>query len=237
MKWTQIKNFFDPQYEDNAWGKWIECNKKYIHDKENLLILDAGCGTGFGSALRKFKSIEKIGCDIDKNLASKKYLDFWVCCSIEKLCFKKNIFQAVTCNWVLEHVKNPKMTIEEINRTIDRGGYFIFRTPNIFNYAILLSYITSVRFHNFFRNLNSKQENGNADNVPTYYYANTKYRLQKYLKNSGFEIVDIYYQGTASEYLTFSPLLYGMGKIGDLITNLFFLRWLKKNIVCVAKKK
>jgi len=237
MDWTQIKHFFNPEYEDNAWGEWVECNKKYIKDKKNQFILDAGCASGFGSALRKFELIKKVGCDIDKNLACKKYLDFWIGCSIDKLCFKTETFQAVTCNWVLEHVKNPERTIKEIHRIIDTGGYFIFRTPNIYNYAILLSYITSTKFHNFLRNLNSREENGKADNVPTYYYANTKYRLQKYLKNLGFEIVDIYYQGTASEYLTFSPLLYGIGKIGDLITNLFFLRWLKKNIVCVARKK
>lgn len=239
MDWKQIKKFFNPKYEDNAWGEWIALNKRYIQDKKEKKVLDTGCGTGYGSAIRHFTSISKNGCDIDENLASKKYLDNWICCSVEELSFKTNTFHAVTNNWVLEHVKKPQKTIDEIYRIVEKGGFFLLRTPNILNYSIILSYLTSTRFHNRIRKLNVKSEDTHAhvDNVPTHYYANTKRRLKGYLERSGFEIVDIYYQGTAAEYLTFFRLFYILGKIGDLITNLFFLRWLKKNIVCVARKK
>ncbi|MFO7889329.1 MAG: class I SAM-dependent methyltransferase [bacterium] len=236
MVWKQIKKFFNPKYEDNAWGDWVELNKKYIQDTKENCILDAGCGTGYGSAIRHFKSIKKNGCDIDKDFACKKYLDNWICCSVEELSFKAETFQAVTSNWVLEHVEKPQKTIDETYRIIKNGGYFLFRTPNIFNYAILLSHLTSTRFHNKIRRLNVKSEEAHVDNVPTYYFANTKRRLKQYLEKSGFDIIELDYQGTAAEYLTFFRLFYIIGKIGDLITNLFFLRWLKKNIVCVAKK-
>ncbi len=237
MNWKRIKNYFDPRTEDGSWVEWINFNKKYINDSRNSYVLDAGCGTGYGSALRQLNSCKKIGCDIEEGFACKKYFDAWICCSVEKLCFKAEIFQAVSCNWVLEHVEKPEETIEEINRIIKKRGYLIFRTPNIFNYGILLSIITSTRFHNVIRKLNAKSEDAHVDNASTYYYANTKRRLKKYLEKANFEIIDMYYQGTTSEYLTFFRLFYVLGKIGDLITNLFFLRWLKKNIVCVARKK
>ena len=135
----KILNYFNRKRDFSAWIRWVELNKKYICDERNDFILDAGCGTGFGSVLRQYMFCRKVGCDIDREFASKQYLDYWVACSVEALCFKAGTFQSVSCNWVFEHVENPSKAMNEIFRIIKGGGYFIFRTPNLYNYAILIS--------------------------------------------------------------------------------------------------
>jgi len=232
----RIVNYFNPKRDFSAWIRWLEFNKKYVRDKRNDFVLDAGCGGGVGSALRQYTFCRRVGCDIDKRFANKKYLDYWVACSVEAMCFKAETFQSVSCNWVLEHIKNPARTMEEIFKVLVRGGYFILRTPNLYNYAILFASITSTRFHHWIRRKNATPGQEHVENAPTLYRINTLRRVEKFLTTSGFKIVDIHYEGGASEYLTFFTPFFILGKLGDLITNLFFLRWLKKDIVCVAQK-
>ena len=199
--------------------------------------MDAGSGTGYGSGLRQFLKCTRVGSDVNPDFASDQYLDEWAACSVEKLSFKDDTFQAVSCNWVLEHVGEPSQAVDEVYRVLKRGGYFLFRTPNVFNYAIILSLLTPTRFHNWVRKKGADSAKDFVDNAPTHYRLNTLGCIRKTLKRSGFEIVELRYEGGASEYVKFSRPLFVVSKVGDLITDLFFLRWLKKDIVGVALKR
>lgn len=48
---------------------------------------------------------------------------------IQKLSFKNNFFNLITCTEVLEHVPNYKQALKEVSRVLNAGGYFIFTIP------------------------------------------------------------------------------------------------------------
>ena len=232
----KIIDYFNPHKDCYSWFKWLALNKSVISDNQDCFVLDAGCGTGYGSALRQFRNCRRVGCDIDQNCINHTYLDYWIACSVEDLSIKKESFQFITCNWVLEHVSNPQKMLKEINRVLKSGGKFIFRTPNIYNYAIFLSSRTPTIFHHWVRKLNASSDQEHIENVPTLYKINTRRKVRKLLMKTGFDIEDLHYESGACEYLRFFLPFFFIGRIGELITNVFFLRWLKKDIVCVAKK-
>ena len=49
--------------------------------------------------------------------------------NVQKLSFKRNSFDLVTCTEVLEHVPDYKKGLKEAYRVLDRDGYFIFTIP------------------------------------------------------------------------------------------------------------
>jgi hypothetical protein len=54
---------------------------------------------------------------------------------IERIPYSDNCFDLVIANHILEHVKNPRQALYEINRILKSGGYAILQTP----YARLLT--------------------------------------------------------------------------------------------------
>lgn len=104
---------------------------------KNLNILDLGCGYGsLSKTLGGFK-VKVTSADIDekslkfakKFLSSNKNIKV-VKIREEKLPFKDNEFDIVILFDVIEHVKNPKITIEESLRILKKGGLLIVQfTP------------------------------------------------------------------------------------------------------------
>ncbi|MEM2924669.1 MAG: class I SAM-dependent methyltransferase [Methanocellales archaeon] len=97
---------------------------KYL-DRDRY-ILDAGCGRGrylYPLARRGYKII---GCDFAFSaLKELKQRGMEIAaCEISKLPFKSNIFQAVLCYGVLQHLlkKGRELAIAEIHRVIKPGG-------------------------------------------------------------------------------------------------------------------
>lgn len=106
-------------------------------------LLDAGCGTGWFSVVAKKRGAVVTALDIGKDLlkqVSKKVKVKTVEGSVLKLPFKKNTFDIVMSNEVIEHVTEPKQAIAEMSRVLKPGGILILTTPNKFwHWAITLS--------------------------------------------------------------------------------------------------
>ena len=127
-----------PQKNNRYW--YLEHRARYEFCKSfvsNKLVLDAGCGEGYGSSLLSevAKIVEAI--DINKNAiadAQAKYkranLRFKVM-DCRALTFKDSFFDVVCSFEVLEHIKQPQRYISEIHRVLKKGGLFILSTPNI----------------------------------------------------------------------------------------------------------
>jgi 2-polyprenyl-3-methyl-5-hydroxy-6-metoxy-1,4-benzoquinol methylase len=108
-------------------------------EKSNGRLLDIGCADGMFTniILKKSKAKEIIGIDVCrgnigwahehwKNVVGMKY----ILGDAEKLKFGNKYFNAVFALEVLEHVKNPGVVVEEIERVLKNRGYAIFLVPS-----------------------------------------------------------------------------------------------------------
>lgn len=107
--------------------------RKYLPQITQNIILDAGCGTGETELfLRKFG--KPYGVDISPvalSYCKKRGLENIRQSSIEKLPFKDNTFDLVTCFDVIcqQEVKNDTRALHEFHRVLKPNGILILRVP------------------------------------------------------------------------------------------------------------
>jgi len=102
---------------------------KKIPDKKGKL-LDVGCGMGdFLEAFSFYRpKYNFFGIDISAKAisqAKKRNLNInFKVADAQKLPFKDNTFDVVTCFDLIEHVKYPKLVLSEIHRVLKKRGIF-----------------------------------------------------------------------------------------------------------------
>ncbi len=103
---------------------------------KNDLVLEVGCGEGYGTKLLSKKSAKIIGLDVDKDIimrASEKYGSkkcYFKLYDGIKIPYKDNIFDAVVSFQVIEHVQDDVNYISEVHRVLKKSGILILTTPN-----------------------------------------------------------------------------------------------------------
>lgn len=108
---------------------------KYVGEIKAGNVLDVGCAYGF--MLQKFSdSFQKFGVDVSEyaiNEARKRLptSEFEVGNIEDELPFKKEFFDIVLMNDVVEHLENPKAALENIWKTLKKGGILYITTPNL----------------------------------------------------------------------------------------------------------
>ena len=194
------------------------------------MFLDLGCGAlGLLTEPDRLTNFHErsFGVDIDlAQLALNEQVAHRIVADSNRLPLKSGLFDLVVCRWVMEHLREPDGAFKEIGRILKPGGYCFIMTPNILNYAIALSRITTSRFHNFVR--------GN-ENTPTYYRANSVRRIKKICKQNGLQIRHVEILPYSFMYYGFSKLLFrAMKKLSfgiDKVTPVFNLK-----ILCLVQK-
>jgi SAM-dependent methyltransferase len=99
-------------------------------------ILDAGSGTGFGSAMLAEAGAEHVvGIDNDTSAVEQASADRphnveFAVCDVAGLPFDDASFDIVTCMEVIEHVDNPARVIDELHRVLKPDGLLLLSTPN-----------------------------------------------------------------------------------------------------------
>ncbi len=104
---------------------------------KNKVILDAGCGSGYGSeTLAKAGAKKVYGIDLaDRSVRysqahhSHKNLVFRQG-DLSKLDFPDNFFDLVCTFETIEHIKNYEHAVNEFYRVLKPGGLLIISTPN-----------------------------------------------------------------------------------------------------------
>jgi len=116
----------------------------YIKNKN---VLDAACGTGYGSEfLSKIGAKSVTGLDRSKtaiSYAKSNYenpnLKFEVG-NVEKTHFKSNTFDVVVALEILEHLSNPMDFLVECQRILKSDGCLVISTPNTTNPLITTTF-------------------------------------------------------------------------------------------------
>lgn len=107
---------------------------------------------------------------------------------------------------VMEHVRDPKSVFAEVHRVLRSGGYFIFLTPNLWDYASLIAKIVPNRFHPA---VVAKTEGRALEDVfPVYYRTNTRRAVVRWANQAGFDIVTFDYLGQYPGYFMFNGFLF-----------------------------
>lgn len=132
-----IPNHVDPDL-------WNEHFARYIFATQfcsDAAVLDAGCGTGYGSSLLAGKASSLVGIDLAADAvqyASTTYAQAnirWIQGSISQLPFADNSFRVITAFEVIEHIRDWRELLIEARRVLDDRGVLLVSTPNKSFYA------------------------------------------------------------------------------------------------------
>ncbi len=124
----------DLELETEHINRYIFANN-FVKDKK---VLDAACGTGYGSALMAKTATSVFGVDISEEAISYAKSNYgtqntnFLAADIEKLPFEDSFFDVVVSFETIEHVDTNKQEkfLLEVKRTLKKDGLFVVSTPN-----------------------------------------------------------------------------------------------------------
>jgi 2-polyprenyl-3-methyl-5-hydroxy-6-metoxy-1,4-benzoquinol methylase len=104
---------------------------------QNKVVLDIGCGAGYGSdqlicaGAKKVYGVDYIAHSIVYCQAHHRHRNlFFRQGDITRLDFDDNYFDQICAFEVIEHIKNYREAIGELHRVLKPGGLLIISTPN-----------------------------------------------------------------------------------------------------------
>jgi len=106
---------------------------------DSNIVLDATCGSGFGSQILSLKAKMVYGIDISKeaiNYATKRYGTTNICFSnmnVTKIKYPDNMFDASVGLETIEHIRKYDKYLTELQRVTKPNGKIIISTPRKFS--------------------------------------------------------------------------------------------------------
>jgi SAM-dependent methyltransferase len=171
-------------------------------------LVDVGCGS-FGLLGRRDGRLmdlqaDSLGIDINRqSLAANRNLGHRLCASCYSLPLQDNSVDILVCRWVFEHLERPEKAMKEFARVLRPGGFLYMKTPNLLNYAMLVSWLTPTAFHNAVLS-----RSGMRENIPTFYRANTSHTLNRLAKETGFAVRRLEHWPYSFMYYAFNRRLF-----------------------------
>lgn len=94
-------------------------------------------------------------------------------------------YDAVVCNYVLEHVAEPDRLAAELRRVLRPGGAFVFRTPGGGHYVSLVARWSPHWVHERLANRLRALDDDAHEPYPTFYRMNSRHALKRVLERAG----------------------------------------------------
>ncbi len=198
-------------------------------------VLDVGCGRT-ASELRALqgKARKLYGIDIVEFTDTPEGTDL-IRCGIEDIPLKDDAVDLVYSRAVMEHVENVQDAYREIFRVLKSGGCYIFITPNIYDYASIISSIIPNRWHPSI--VKFAEGRDKSDVFPTFYRSNRRKRVLDLAARAGFEVQELGYVGQYPNYLMFSRPLFFLGCVyATLLRKASILAFLQGWLFCILRK-
>ncbi|MCP4459379.1 MAG: class I SAM-dependent methyltransferase [Cytophagales bacterium] len=107
--------------------------------------------------------------------------------TIENIDFGEKKFDGLVMNHVLEHVENPKITLEKIRSVMNDGAVIRFEVPNVDS--------ISMRIKNLYCKLELIKNRNKHYATFHHFWFYKKNTLNYVLENSGFRVLEIYTPG------------------------------------------
>lgn len=134
LEWTGERII--PEEDRYMFRRHLKAYQFAMNFCQKKIILDMGCGEGYGSYLLAEAGAKVIGIDISEEAvrhARDKYvrenLSYRVM-DVTHLDFVDDTFDIVVSFQVIEHLNNALRFLKEIKRVLKKDGYAIISTPN-----------------------------------------------------------------------------------------------------------
>jgi len=139
------------------------------------IVLDIGCGEGFGANILANKARRVFGVDYHKeiiDLANNKYsiksnLGFQVGDCVN-LGFEEEMFDAICAFDLIEHLSRDDQFLKNIKRILKKNGKFIISTPNKLIHLFQLGKIYEFHYKEYFHNEINQLISKHFQEVSTY---------------------------------------------------------------------
>jgi len=208
------------------------CIKQQSKNKSHLKILEAGCGR------RWVINIDHInytltGVDIDKKAlefrkTEIKDLDEVIFGDLRTVDIKENSFDVIYNSFVLEHIQNAELALNNIFKWLKPGGILILRIPDRNSVYGFMTRITPFWFHVFFAKYIERINNAGTPGhgpYPTYHEKIvSRIGIHQYCKNNGYAIKNEFGQG---HYLNKKRAFKNVIKVFVILVSFFSLGALK----------
>lgn len=180
-------------------------------------ILVFGAGRGAHEIDLRGPGREVVGVDIDQVVRANPFLNRAVVYDGRRLPLPDATFDMCCSHSVIEHLSDPALSFAELARVTQPGGHLLFKTPNKWFYAMVISRLVPHRFHGMVVRFATGRDE--EDTFPTLYRANTTRRLRRLLLAAGFIEVELHAHLHAGSYLAFSLPTYLLGVVYERIVN------------------
>jgi ubiquinone/menaquinone biosynthesis C-methylase UbiE len=161
--------------------------KRYVGAGERILEVGAGPTNPTSAYLASLGELH--GVDVSSEVRSNVHLrSCAVVSSRDRYPFPDASFDLVVSNYVVEHVEEPRTHLREIGRVLKPGGYYLFRTPNLWHYVALISRATSFRTHRLVANRLRNLSPDSHDPWPTVYAMNTPQAVCRFSAEAGLAV-------------------------------------------------
>jgi SAM-dependent methyltransferase len=205
--------------------------------RPDCTLLDAGCGRA-GELLQLLgpRVREAIGVDVgDFGALVTGPNCRYIRGDLSRIDLPDASVDIVVSRSVMEHLKDPLAAYLELGRVLKPGGYFVFLTPNLWDYASLLSRLIPNRLHaSIVRRTEGRDE---ADTFPTWYRSNTAGTVARLAAASGFRVASCRYLTQYPNYLRFNTLLFLAGaEYARIIGRIHHLRYLRPWILATLQR-